>query len=583
MHHPMTIRVEPFSVPRPSRDLARLGVALLAAQILAACAALTPAKDTASVRAFPDASAQRVFTEGYRHIQERYVDAVAVSSLTLAGLERLETLAPETRVRRSADKIVLQHAGQTIGEFPAPANEDPAAWARLTTMVAGETKAKVSQVRDVPIETIYSTVFDGVLKQLDGYSRYTTARQAEDARAARDGFGGIGINLRAEDNRILVGKVLPETPAERAGIQANDEIIAIDGADVVGNPIPDVVSKLRGQSGTRVTIALRRHNAAATIEVSLTRGHITPQSIHVTRDGTVAHVRVSAFNRHTGQRLVEAMEQLNADRRDRPRGIILDLRGNAGGLLDQAVAVADVFLNEGIIVSTLGRHPASNSTFSASRGDVSGGLPLVVLINGRSASASEAVAAALQDWGRAVLVGTTSHGKGSVQNVARLANGGEMIVTWSRMHAPSGYVLDKLGVVPNVCTSVAEQSGDPVARLYAGRVATAVFEAWHDYDTIDEAVARTLRLNCPARNEEPEADVEIARRLLGDSNLYGMTLRPWPGAPALSAQRRAEGTGAARSSGAAAPPSTSVGAPRAHSATGQQTISPDLTPRRAAE
>jgi carboxyl-terminal processing protease len=209
------------------------------------------------------------------------------------------------------------------------------------------------------------------------------------------------------------------------------------------------------------------------------------------------------------------------------KGIVLDLRGNPGGLLDQAVAVADAFLRKGPIVSTRGRHPESVQRFSATGRDLANGMPMVVLINGRSASAAEIVAAALQDRGRAVLVGSNSYGKGTVQNITRLPNEGELILTWSRFYAPSGYALDSLGILPNICTSTLKAAPGPDLRqrmLESIGPATNVLIMWRTLTGHDKARRTALRGKCPKHSETPEIDIKIAREILEDRRLYARTL-----------------------------------------------------------
>jgi carboxyl-terminal processing protease len=207
---------------------------------------------------------------------------------------------------------------------------------------------------------------------------------------------------------------------------------------------------------------------------------------------------------------------------------VLDLRGNPGGLLDQAVAVADVFLRNGVILTTGGRHPESVQRFNATGRDLTNGLPVVILINGGSASAAEIVASALQDRGRAVVVGTNSYGKGTVQNITRLPNDGELILTWSRFRAPSGYILDQLGVFPNVCTSdllalatdgnLHEQVQNAVSR------AATTLTLWRTLSRSDEARRSEIREICPDDMDKPEIDLKVAQEILADRPLYARML-----------------------------------------------------------
>jgi carboxyl-terminal processing protease len=210
------------------------------------------------------------------------------------------------------------------------------------------------------------------------------------------------------------------------------------------------------------------------------------------------------------------------------RGLVLDLRGNPGGLLDQSVAVADLFVTRGPLVSTRGRHPASRQYYNATPDDIADGLPIVVLVNGGSASAAEIVAAALQDAGRAIVVGSTSYGKGTVQSVLPLPNEGELTLTWAKFYAPAGYTLHEHGVVPTVCTSaLGENETNPVAAIRKAALhsesAPIVRKA---RIALDEDGWRELRQTCPAQTNDNKLDIEVAKRLLADPTLYARTLHP---------------------------------------------------------
>jgi carboxyl-terminal processing protease len=247
---------------------------------------------------------------------------------------------------------------------------------------------------------------------------------------------------------------------------------------------------------------------------------------HSVKDGVV-NIRVTRFNnrtaRHVAQNLTQGLQEVRRQTKKKAKGVILDLRSNPGGLLKQAVNVSDLFLVDGRIISTRGRHPASDHDYDAKGTDIARGLPLVVLINGRSASASEIVAAALQDHDRAVVIGSTSFGKGSVQTVITLPNKAEITLTWSRFQAPSGYFLHGLGVPPSICASQGENSD--AAQLIEAALGNAVrhseiIQAWHSVSTKQKQERRRLKEICPATNRLNPIDVQIAEKLLKDAALY---------------------------------------------------------------
>jgi carboxyl-terminal processing protease len=249
------------------------------------------------------------------------------------------------------------------------------------------------------------------------------------------------------------------------------------------------------------------------------RNRIIPTTVTYERRGDVALIHLTGFNSATTDNLKAAVDKARNELGKEMAGVIIDMRSNRGGLLDQAQTVSELFINNGTIFSTQGRHPDSRRTYKSSNGgSKTPDMPIVVLMNGGSASAAEIVAAALQDRGRAVVVGSTSYGKGTVQTVVRLANEGELILTWSRLQAPSGYTWNELGVLPNICTSKVADVGQLNTRSVDSGQGTLM--RWHALRNPTQQEVSELRKICPPGEASPERDVEIATRLLRDRNLY---------------------------------------------------------------
>jgi carboxyl-terminal processing protease len=328
--------------------------------------------------------------------------------------------------------------------------------------------------------------------------------------------------------------VAPQSPADRAGIRPEDQIVAIDGVATAGCPRQEILHQLRGPIGSRIAVRVLHPGAPSPRELQLNRAYVVLPTVTATRDGDIAIFRITSFNHSTTQRIAKSLAEAMQSSGGRLAGVVLDLRGNPGGLLDQAVSLTDLFLHDGSIVGTVGRHPASHQYFAASGDAVAPKLPIVVLLNGGSASASEIVAAALQDAGRAVVVGSSSYGKGTVQTVLRLPNDGEMVVTWARLMTPSGYLLQRHGVVPTVCTT---DLPDDAGGLEAGlqRVASPTGKlAFSPRGKLDERAWAELRQSCPPRHGAPAVDLKLAERILADPKLYGAALQALPGGTRLA-------------------------------------------------
>jgi carboxyl-terminal processing protease len=329
------------------------------------------------------------------------------------------------------------------------------------------------------------------------------------------------------DGKFFITELVGHAPAARAGLKTGETVVAIDGDLTSYMPLQEVRDRLRGPSGTLVLVTVATENGAQSRRVALRRERVIPNTVAMSIENGIAVLSIERFNAATSLNLREAIDVARTQIGKKAIGFVLDLRGNPGGLLDQAVAVADLFIPQGQIISTAGRHPDSIQRFEATLDDQLEGLPLIVLVDGRSASASEIVAAALQDSGRAVVVGASSFGKGSVQTVTRLPNDGELFLTWSRIYAPSGYTLHRQGVTPTICTS--KDLSDPdavISQLKAGQLGMpGTLASWRAAAPDDESALNQLRASCPWKTHEANLDLRVARLLLADKGLYQRALQ----------------------------------------------------------
>lgn len=317
---------------------------------------------------------------------------------------------------------------------------------------------------------LIENAINGMLTSLDPHSSYLTKKHFKEMQIQTKGeFGGLGIEVTMENGLVKVVSPIDDTPAFRAGIKAGDLISYIDGEQVLGLSLSEAVEKMRGKVGTDIEITVLREGTNEPLEVTLTRDIIKIQSVRAHMEGDdVGYLRITSFSEQTYEKLKDEIESI---RKDKPElaGFVLDLRNNPGGLLDQAVAVSDAFLNHGEIVSTRGRATEDIRRYSASEGDLIDGMPIVVLVNGGSASASEIVAGALQDHKRAVVMGTQSFGKGSVQTVIPLPGHGAMRLTTSRYYTPSGRSIQAEGIEPDITVLPARiEEVDISKRRYEG-------------------------------------------------------------------------------------------------------------------
>jgi carboxyl-terminal processing protease len=465
---------------------------------------------------------------GYSNIADKYIDSLSVADIAIDGLKGLSAIDSNVTIARADDTIIVGSQDQEAWRMAAPPAGDVDGWTKLTVDAYAATRRISPAIANAPIEKIYAALFDGALSELDAYSHYASADQARRDRARRNGYGGIGLQVTSASGIARIIAVNKTAPAWKAGIRRNDVITNIDGQSTKDVPLVIFVDMLRGAAGTRVTLTIQRPKKAETFEATLARTLIVPRTVIAREHQGILMLRVTGFNQNTAHSLGEQIKKSRKRLGSAIKGIVLDLRGNPGGLLDQAIRIADLFLEGGNIIDTQGRHPASYQHYEAGGSDYAAGLPLVILIDGRSASSSEVLAAALQDQKRAVIIGTTSFGKGTVQTVIRLPNDGEMTLTWSRLVAPSGYALHGLGVHPSICTS-GRGAADDKNLLQAAAATDAkndvAFTKWRRVAISDLNQRDILRQACPAERRDNELDPKVARRVILDQPLYGQIIK----------------------------------------------------------
>lgn len=363
-------------------------------------------------------------------------------------------------------RIGLVLTGAAIGAAGMLAIADPAALVRLSANAAqSDTYRQLNLFGDVfervrgdyveaPDETdLIANAINGMLSSLDPHSSYLPPDDYRDMTVQTRGeFGGLGIEVTMENDLIKVVTPIDDTPAFKAGVLAGDLITHLDGEEVMGMTLAEAVDKMRGPVNTDIVITVRREGADGPIDITITRDIVRIQSVRWNTEGEdVGYLRISQFNERTFEGLQKGLAELKEEiPEDKLKGFVIDLRNNPGGLLDQAIAVSDAFLDRGEIVSTRGRDPGESQRHDAKDGDLTDGKPVIVLINGGSASGSEIVAGALQDHRRATILGTTSFGKGSVQTIIPLGSNGAIRLTTARYYTPAGRSIQAKGIEPDL-------------------------------------------------------------------------------------------------------------------------------------
>jgi carboxyl-terminal processing protease len=491
---------------------------------------LFPALAGAQEGVFPREQVQAVLAAAMGAVLERHLERATPAELGLWSMRGLEVLEPALQTELQGGTLLLAAPDRLLSTRPMPvlpATGPPELAAgplaiALTGIFEAAWRASPALRRAGP-ERMLRSAFEELFNHLDPYSRYMTPEEAAAARARRIGQSGLGLRLAAgRGDTVRIAAITPDSPAAEAGLRTGDRVLEVDGVPVSTRDLAAAAALLEGPAGTEVQLRIERGKRR--FNVLLLRSTLPAGTLQVQRRDDILWVHLEGFSSTTDLHLAEALAE--AFRGAGPRGVVLDLRGNRGGLLGQAVAVASAFLSNGVVAMTGGRHPDAARSYVAAGPDLARGMPLVVLVDGRTASAAEIVAAAIADRGRGVVVGSATTGKGLIQAVVPLPNGGELLVTWSRVLAPRGWPIQGLGVLPALCTSLgAEATAMALGRLRLGeapmgRVLARLRAA---RAPVPGSEVTALRNACPPAEGRP-ADLTAARALIEQPEAYRAAL-----------------------------------------------------------
>lgn len=517
-----TFSAPPAGSPRRLHKRGRIVTTLALGIALVAAACVAPSSES------PEKGSDRLVLETtFKNIDLRYANEISTRAVALAGLKALSKTDTLLSIDDRATAISLSYEDRILGEWPSPGENDHNGWAAVVADALEKAREEAPKLGKQDHERVLAGFFRGALSKLDRYTRYATPGQARNTRARREGFGGLGVTIRYDKGNVYVAKVHEGTPAFKAKLKPGDLITHVGGITLAGLTQNAAIGHLRGPVHSKADLTVIRKNTPAPLKIAVVRAHIILPTVTSKRDDGILTIRLSGFNQGTSRSLGKILAAAEHKDAEPLRGIVLDLRSNPGGLLDQAVAVADFFLNDGRIISTKGRHHRANQIFNASWGERVTHTPIAVLVNGRSASASEIVAAALRDRGRAIVIGASSFGKGSVQTIIRLPNGGELTLTWAHMIAPAGFNLQSHGIIPAICTSAPDANlSDMMAAIRsdvpaAGTILNAALASRYAIRTNPDLA----RERCPPTRTERAEDQEIAKYLLEHKSLYTRALR----------------------------------------------------------
>jgi carboxyl-terminal processing protease len=489
------------------------------------CFALAAHAQGQSSDGFDANTLANVQTEAIDFMLPRTLEIVTAAQLMTWSLGGLTALDPALSTSVRETQIQLLVHGRTTLDV-AVTGTTAAAWAQAAAKIVAAAYAISPAMRQAGQAAVTRTLFDNMLAQLDPYSRYVPPMEAVSDRDRRVGHAGIGVTLVQHGRSVAVREVVIGSPGALAGIVPGDVIQWVNGRTALGRDHGAVDALLNGPEGTELRMGWIDRDGTSR-GATLTRVMIPPETVFPRQTDDVLIVQITGFSQTTDQHVVQVLRDRLRDRRP-IAGIVLDLRGNRGGLLRSAVATANTFLPPGVVMRSAGRAPETNRVWLSGGAELANGVRMVVLVDGGTASAAEILAAALSDRGRAVVIGSSTFGKGVVQTIDPLPDGGELFLTWSRILAPGGWPIQSLGVMPRICTSLGDEAVRRQLAALAGgippmRAAIEEHQSARAPLTPDQIVA--IRDRCPAADPRPE-DFSVARTLLDNPTEYATALLP---------------------------------------------------------
>ncbi|MDE1882884.1 MAG: peptidase S41 [Rhodospirillales bacterium] len=505
----------------------RKAVLILICLLLPVALYCRPADAAAS---FDANAAANVWSAALAYIAPRALNPVTIPQMTLWGLNGLAALDPNLNTTLQHGEIRLYGPDQLLLAIAAPPPDNAPAWGQAAAKVATAAYAASPALQQAGTQGIIDNFFDELFNHFDPYSRYEDPVQAAQDELMITGLAGTGLTLANQQGKVVISAVAADSPAADAGLQPGMIVTAMNGQNAYPGLVTSLNEDMAGLAGTSVSISVMDPQADkddAFQSLTLIRGYIPPQTVFSeppVAPGT-AFLKITGFNEGTGDQFSAILAKLMAQPNP-PTGLVLDLRGNRGGVLRQAVLVADSLLQSGPIAETNGRDTDADQMFKAEGADLTNGASLAVLVDGQTASAAEILASALADDGRAVVIGSETLGKGLVQTVTSLPDGGELYVTWSRVLAPKGWPLQGLGLMPQICTSNgAAALQQQLAALAKGQnlMAPAVNQARAMRPPVNINAMLAVRGNCPA-DIGGELDEQAAAAVLSNPEIYQAAL-----------------------------------------------------------
>lgn len=477
---------------------------------------------------FDSQIAGSVWSSALAYIAPRSLNALTIPQMTIWGLNGLAALDPNLNTNLQDGQIRLYGPDKLLLALPAPAANDANGWGAAAAQIAAAAYAYSPALQQAGTQGVIGNFFDELFNHFDPYSRYESPVQAAQDQLVITGLAGTGMVLGVTDGKVTVTHVAADSPADEAGILPGMLVTRFGGRSVSASMVDTLNASMSGLPGSSIAVSVSDPQNGGDVQaLTLTRAFIPPQTVFVNQPLApgIAMMKITGFNKGTGDQFAMALAEVMSASPP-PNALVLDLRGNRGGVLRQAVLVADSLLQSGPIATTNGRDPDADQQFRAEGSDLTNGARLAVLVDGQTASAAEILSSALADDGRAVVIGSETLGKGLVQTVTSLPDGGELFVTWSRVLAPRGWPLQGVGVLPQICTSNGPSAIQrQLTALARGRnlMSSALTQARALRPPVSVDAMLAVRGNCPAAIGGG-LDEQTAAAVLANQEMYQAAL-----------------------------------------------------------
>lgn len=471
---------------------------------------------------YPVALSEEYFNVLYGAVYKKYLWSNKLSDIASQSIAAIHDLDDNIRIANESERILVYNNHKMLKSFKKPSESSIPDWSKLTVEIIITARNYSKKMQNLRPEDIHQRMTESVISMLDGFSHYI--RKGAISDKAKN-FAETGIRVKKTGRLLEVISIIAGSSAENANVHIGNFISHIDEESVSPMDSQILIDKLNGNAGSKVVLTVINNETREVNKIPIVRTLISPNPVNYSIENDILFIVIYGFNKATVGAVSDAISNANLTNNNKINGVVIDLRGNPGGIFEQAIKTADLFLDEGTIISTRGRHHESYVLYNAEKDTkIAKDVPMIVMVDAKTASSAEIFAAALQDNGRALIFGTATYGKGTIQTLVTLPDKNEISITWSRFHAPSGYSLHHLGILPNICYPKKDITSKETLREDFTKNIELIkkyFNAWQRTNPDNKKAQEQVRAICPPQDRFFENDdKKIALELILDVDFY---------------------------------------------------------------